>query len=247
MSHSLTVWSAQPLPQPAGSRPDVPHHLWQNQVSVATALHWALCAARGLPSRARGHLPGVPAGARLDRGRDAGRKQGHCLVFCLCWEAMLSPFLCDVLPSLGFLERTLPGSSFCLRAWSFLVSSPRPLLPFPRTSCVGGLGAQTAGPSLYTPSLAGALLFHGSKYDLNADAPPIKVSNPGLSLSLSFKPQTLLPSISVQVSRGHLTPPISKAAFPLLLPSPPLTTAFCGSARTQAPSGCSGNSPAVSP
>lgn len=49
---------------------------------------------------------------------------------------------------------------------------------------------------------------------------PVNVSIPGLSLFLSSL-RFHYPVISVQVSRGHLTPPISKAAFLFLLPKPP--------------------------
>ena len=130
----------------------------------AGALHWGLWATRGLPSRVSGYVPDVPAGARPDRGRDIGRRQGLRLVFCLSWEAVLSSFLLAVLPSLGFPDGTLPGSSSCLRARSFPVSSTRPLLPFSLTSCAGGLRAQAADPSLYMCSLADALSFHDSRY-----------------------------------------------------------------------------------
>lgn len=111
---------------------------------------------------------------------------------------------------------------------------PDPCCPSPRPPVLGGSGLRPQVPLSTNPPL---LMLPQLKSPTQAS----------LSLSLSFKPQTLLPCISVQVARGHLTPPISKAAFPLLFPSPPLPTAFCGSARTPAPSGCSGNSPMVSP
>ena len=207
-------------------------------------MHWGLWATRGLPSRVSGYVPDVPAGARPDRGRDIGRRQGLCLVFCLSWEAVLSSFLLAVLPSLGFPDGTLPGSSSCLRARSFPVSSTRPLLPFSLTSCAGGLRAQAADPSLYMCSLADALSFHDSRYHFHAYAPQLKSPS---QASLCLKPQTLLPFISMQVPREHLTPPISKAEFLLLLPKPLLPTAFCVSVGIPAPSHCSRKRLAVSP